>query len=336
METSASEGDKGYELTNHLGNVLAVVSDRNIFGNDGSLSYIPEVLSYNDYYPFSMLVPGRNYSTNSYRYGFQGQEKDDEVKGAGNSVNYKFRIHDPRVGRFFAVDPLFKDYPWNSPYAFSENRVIDGVELEGAEYYTIHIKQHKDGTRSKMNVVDHTDTKSGNGPEGTGVKYVIHKNDTPKSKRSKIGQTEVIWRNNLYGVYQGAENPKKYWEKPDEDGKYKDDYSLDPIDETDATARKHDLDFDSAEIDGAGGTFDKKSTPANKKYITSAEKILEKYKNNEKDKVTKEKVSLKTALNAKGGILLFKYAEKVKGGSNSQKRRLNARKKIKLSKNGNQ
>lgn len=42
-------------------------------------------------------------------------------------------MHDPRVGRFFAVDPLAADYPWNSTYAFSENRVIDAIELEGLE-----------------------------------------------------------------------------------------------------------------------------------------------------------------------------------------------------------
>jgi RHS repeat-associated protein len=76
--------------------------------------------------------------TRSYRYGFQGQEKDDEVKGAGNSVNYKYRMHDPRIGRFFAVDPLSAKYPWNSSYAFSENRVLDAVELEGREALTIH------------------------------------------------------------------------------------------------------------------------------------------------------------------------------------------------------
>ncbi len=70
----------------------------------------------------------------AYRFGFQGQEQDDEVKGAGNSVNYKYRVHDPRLGRFMSVDPLAPEYPWNSPYAFSENRVIDGVELEGLEY----------------------------------------------------------------------------------------------------------------------------------------------------------------------------------------------------------
>jgi RHS repeat-associated protein len=80
-----------------------------------------------------MLVPNRHESTDDYRYGFQGQEKDDEVKGEGNSLNYTFRMHDPRVGRFFARDPLFVKYPYYSPYAFSGNRVIDSREIEGAE-----------------------------------------------------------------------------------------------------------------------------------------------------------------------------------------------------------
>ena len=48
-------------------------------------------------------------------------------------MNYTFRMHDPRIGRFFAVDPLEKDYPHNSPYSFSENNVIAYCELEGAE-----------------------------------------------------------------------------------------------------------------------------------------------------------------------------------------------------------
>ena len=88
----------------------------------------------NDYSTFGMLVPNRNYQSPEYRYGFQGQEKDDEIKGPGNSLNYTFRMHDPRVGRFLSLDPLSKKYPWNSSYAFSENRVIDGVELEGLEF----------------------------------------------------------------------------------------------------------------------------------------------------------------------------------------------------------
>jgi hypothetical protein len=47
--------------------------------------FLPDVLAYNDYYPFGMLVPNRH-SVDDYRYGFQGQEKDDEIKGGkGNS-----------------------------------------------------------------------------------------------------------------------------------------------------------------------------------------------------------------------------------------------------------
>jgi RHS repeat-associated protein len=78
-----------------------------------------------------MLVPNRHGSSNSYRYGFQGQEKDDELKGEGNSLNYTFRMHDPRVGRFFATDPLEAEFPWNSPYVFSENMVLQFVEVDG-------------------------------------------------------------------------------------------------------------------------------------------------------------------------------------------------------------
>ncbi len=95
--------------------------------------YLADVISYSDYYPFGSPMPGRNANSSDYRYGFQGQEMDNEIKGNGNSVNYKYRMHDPRLGRFFAVDPLAAKYPHNSPYAFSENKLIAWVELEGLE-----------------------------------------------------------------------------------------------------------------------------------------------------------------------------------------------------------
>ena len=106
-------------------------------------SYTADVVSYSDYYPFGMQMPGRNGNdVGSYRYGFQGQEKDDELKGEGNSLNYTFRMHDPRIGRFFAVDPLTSQYPHYSPYSFSGNVVIHNIELEGLE--NIHYLEKKD------------------------------------------------------------------------------------------------------------------------------------------------------------------------------------------------
>ncbi|WP_147415980.1 RHS repeat domain-containing protein [Ulvibacterium marinum] len=183
-------GDKRYELSNHLGNVLSVVTDRKVANNEGSFS--PDVVAYNDYYPFGQLLPNRHANTSDYRYGFQGQELDNEIKGEGNSINYKFRMHDPRVGRFFAVDPLSPSYPWNSPYAFSENRVIDGIELEGLEYFKVNVYLDRDGNfiqqviaQDFRNLDDYFIKKYHHvsadefykeysqsfGPEGRGVKY---------------------------------------------------------------------------------------------------------------------------------------------------------------------
>jgi RHS repeat-associated protein len=80
-----------------------------------------------------MQMPGRHGNTGDYRYGFQGQETDDEITGSESHVSYTYRCHDTRLGRFLSVDPLTAKYPHYSPYSFSGNRVIDMVELEGLE-----------------------------------------------------------------------------------------------------------------------------------------------------------------------------------------------------------
>ncbi|MDD3740325.1 MAG: hypothetical protein PHH30_03715 [Bacteroidales bacterium] len=147
---SHTNGFKHFELTNHLGNVMAVVSDKRtpIITGSEITGYTPELLIAKDYYPFGMEMSGRYIGAgnedpmNEYRFGFQGQEKDDEWTGqTGSHLNYKYRMYDSRIARFFAIDPLAAKYPYNSTYAFSENRVIDCVELEGLErmYYSLKI-----------------------------------------------------------------------------------------------------------------------------------------------------------------------------------------------------
>jgi RHS repeat-associated protein len=68
-----------------------------------------------------------------YRYGFNGKENDNEVKGNGNQQDYGLRIYDPRLGRFLSVDPLSEEFPWNSTYAYAENNSINYIDLDGAE-----------------------------------------------------------------------------------------------------------------------------------------------------------------------------------------------------------
>ncbi len=137
-------GLKQYELSNHLGNVLTTISDKKFpVENNGLIDYyVADITSVSDYYPFGSPMDGRTFGSERYRFGFQGQEAENEISGIGNYSFFKYRISDNRLGRFFAIDPLADKYPYNSAYAFSENRVIDGVELNGLEYYRPPVQRY--------------------------------------------------------------------------------------------------------------------------------------------------------------------------------------------------
>ena len=76
------------------------------------------------------LKTGNAFFGGSYKdYKYQGQELQET-----GWYSFKWRNYMPDVGRFFNVDPLSKKYSYQSHYNFSENRVIDGKELEGLEW----------------------------------------------------------------------------------------------------------------------------------------------------------------------------------------------------------
>lgn len=81
-------------------------------------------------------------------------EKDDEVKGSGNSYDFGARMYDPRLGRWLTLDPLSKMYPNESPYIFAGNSPILFLDEEGKTKVTYLIAVHKDGTETKLAVID--------------------------------------------------------------------------------------------------------------------------------------------------------------------------------------
>ncbi len=124
--TTQYRGNRQYELSNHLGNVLTVISDRKIgVYSNGSLTlpggftipvvnyYEPEMLAANDYYPFGMLSRTVG-SSAKYKFGFNGQEMSNEVKGLGNSYTAEFWEYDPRIGRRWNIDPVYKHSPYEA------------------------------------------------------------------------------------------------------------------------------------------------------------------------------------------------------------------------------
>ena len=98
------------------------------------------MVSKSAYYAFGSLLPGRNYNSGSYRFGFGGHEKWDEVHGSTGSI-YDFGDFglDTRIGRRWNVDPL--DQPDISPYAVFNDNPIYYVDPDGESPFSILAKQ---------------------------------------------------------------------------------------------------------------------------------------------------------------------------------------------------
>ena len=78
-------------------------------------------------------MPGREYQAQPSRFGFNGKENDNDVKGFGNQQDYGMRVYDTRIGKFLSVDPLTKKFAWFSPYQFAGNNPNKFTDLDGAE-----------------------------------------------------------------------------------------------------------------------------------------------------------------------------------------------------------
>ena len=99
-----------------------------------------------DYYPFGMIMPGGadnngdgdfydegdrrlNFSGASYRYGFNGMEKEDDM--TANHYDFGARIYDGRIGRWLAVDPEWYLYTSISDYSFALDNPIFYIDYDG-------------------------------------------------------------------------------------------------------------------------------------------------------------------------------------------------------------
>ncbi len=134
VEPDGSNWDYVYQYMDHLGNIRLSYSDDN--GN-GSIA-TSEIREENNYYPFGLKHKGYNVVQNGrdHKFEFQGQEYTEDL--GLNLQEFKYRMHDPSIGRFIQIDPLAEDYAYNGTYNFAENRVIEGLEIEGLETFAIH------------------------------------------------------------------------------------------------------------------------------------------------------------------------------------------------------
>ena len=108
-----------------------------------------DVASYQHFYPFGMLQPGRNYNAPDYRYGFNGMEADEEVLRSKNNYTTYFRQYDARLGRWWSTDP--KGNAALSEYNAMRDNPIFYTDPVGD---TVYVRgQSKDYIRSKINLM---------------------------------------------------------------------------------------------------------------------------------------------------------------------------------------
>jgi RHS repeat-associated protein len=187
MGQQRKTGHKQFELSNHLGNVLAVVSDykQPIIDPQGYAGYYQAVvLSTQDYYPFGSPMPNRNFSSSEYRFGFNGKENDNEVKGTGNSLDFGARIYDSRLGRWMSCDPLANKYPGHSPFHFGYNNPISFIDPDGKENIAVVGAQHDNSRGNKLMFANEALRSmrnwSKNMPEETRTLVIFTEGYTPK------------------------------------------------------------------------------------------------------------------------------------------------------------
>ena len=119
---------------------------------------------YVNYYCFGSPMPGRTYnSSNGYRYGFNGKEKDNEFSVDGGDYDFGERIYDSRIGRWLSVDPLANQAPAWTPYrAFFDNPNyfvdLDGLIEWPLEGNTAKNKKDLKSGESTTNTVIRTST----------------------------------------------------------------------------------------------------------------------------------------------------------------------------------
>ncbi|BFO67370.1 DUF6443 domain-containing protein [Chryseobacterium sp. KCF3-3] len=112
-----------YQYKDHLGNSRLSFAK----GSTGAV----EITDTNNYYAFGMNHIGSNKGLLGGYKNYKYQEQELQETGF---YSFKWRNYMSDLGRFFNIDPLSEKFVYNSTYAFSENRVIDGRELEGLEW----------------------------------------------------------------------------------------------------------------------------------------------------------------------------------------------------------
>ncbi len=117
----------------------------NVFFDNLQVTHVRGPLLEEDhYYPFGLTMAGisdkavkTSYPENKYRFVKMELQSKEFADGSGLDLyEFRYRFQDPQIGKFLQIDPLADKYAYNSTYAYAENRPINGIDLEGLEWWS--------------------------------------------------------------------------------------------------------------------------------------------------------------------------------------------------------
>jgi RHS repeat-associated protein len=158
-----------------------------------------------------MLLPNRHEAESQYRYGYQGSEKDNEIKGSGNTYTTHFRQLDPRVGRWLSIDP--KSTAFEGPYLAMENNPIFYNDPLG-DTIVIDLHSPNDNPNLYSKVALNLVQKQVN----DGVFIVMAHGDPTHIGDYRNGSTNVFTSNDFNKSLTDATSENKYWEEARKSG----------------------------------------------------------------------------------------------------------------------
>jgi RHS repeat-associated protein len=132
-----------------------------------------------------------NWSPAGYRYGFNSMEKDDEVKGGGNSYDFGARMYDSRVGRWWSRDAFERKYPDLSPYHFAMCSPLIVIDPNGKE--NIIVASYDGGGKDKYKFIN-----------SALLQASINKEENPKEKTTILLMTFNMTKEQMEWVREEA------------------------------------------------------------------------------------------------------------------------------------
>ena len=100
------------------------------FGHKGKVLKTPQ-----ERQQFMLKIPNPDATSEIALVGIAPNEGKYYLFDAANEVIQEDTLMDDELSRFLSVDPITRSYPMLTPYQYASNRPIDGVDLDGLEFF---------------------------------------------------------------------------------------------------------------------------------------------------------------------------------------------------------